>query len=127
MGVEMTNEEREAAQRIIDTPDISFDGVTWQCVESADAKLVAAALLREHPADDDEAVAEFETFPLSMHRRLEIGIAGVGRIGAFYTDIGSSSCGEIVEDVYLCDVVTRGDVRRLCTALGIETKAMVTA
>ena len=43
----ITDNERQAAQRIIDVPDISFDGVTVQSVESADAKLVAAALLRE--------------------------------------------------------------------------------
>ena len=48
LGVAMiTDDERQAAQRIIDVPDISFDGVTVQSVESADAKLVAAALLRE--------------------------------------------------------------------------------
>ena len=43
----ITDEERQSAQRIIDTPDISFDGVTMQSAESADAKIVAAALLRE--------------------------------------------------------------------------------
>lgn len=46
-GKAITNDERQAAQRIIDAPDVSFDGVTVQSVESVDAKLVAAALLRE--------------------------------------------------------------------------------
>ena len=48
LGVAMiTDEERQTAQRIIDAPNISFDGMTIRSVESDDAKLVAAALLRE--------------------------------------------------------------------------------
>lgn len=35
----------EAAKRILDAPDITFDGVTVQSVESEDAKIVATAYI----------------------------------------------------------------------------------
>jgi hypothetical protein len=115
----MANKEREAAQRIIDTPDISFDGVAVQSVESADAKLVAAAYLVEHPADDDELINS--TWIESVGLQFDL------------TDHPYAYCHNGQWQIWwslslwLRDVNTRGDVRRLCAALGIEMKQTVAA
>lgn len=115
----MTNGEREAAQRIIDTPDITFDGVTVQCVETADAKLVAAAYLREHQADDDELLNSTWVESIGLAFDSSEGPYLCCNNGQWQLRLSLLTC--------IGDVNTRGDVRRLCTALSIETKAAVTA
>lgn len=106
----VTNEEREAAQRILDTPDISFDGAAVQSVESSDAKLVAAAYLREHPADDEELIDS------TWVESIELQSDMIENSQYLYCNQGQWQFW-LGPWIHLRDVNARGDVRRLREAL----------
>jgi len=98
-----------------------FDG---GAMEMGDERALAAAYLAEHPADDGEPITEewlrsvgFKVSPDFEFLFIEAGLRP-GTI-EFDPDIGwiifGSKATRLLE--------TRGDVRRLCAALGIELKA----
>lgn len=98
-----------------------------------DHAILADAYLAEHPADDDEPVTEDFIRSLNPPRYWEAGAEYVwpdvclrysleicdGKppvlSAGFYIDGGD-------KPVYLPHIKTRGDVRRLCRALGVEVK-----
>lgn len=65
-------------------------------------------------AADDEEPVQLGAIYEDRARRIRIGVVGVGREGAFI-----SWCGD--DEAWLCDVKTKGDVRRLLAALKIKT------
>ena len=106
---------REAAERL--TPERAA------CCHGAvelDTKILAAAYLAEHPADEDELVT-----------RAWLGEVGLGVEYSHEIGLGFAlhthdlvPWGIVYEDAEmdLPPVKTRGDVRRLCKALGKELK-----
>lgn len=77
--------------------------------------------LRENPSDDGEAVLREIRFNDGT-LRLRVGVSGVGRVGVFMTRYGMRHESDNVYELFLCDVKTEGDVRRLCRALGVTLK-----
>jgi hypothetical protein len=82
----------------------------------SDLQAVARAVLAL-PADDETPAQlgiAYEHRTINTYERIEIRICGVCKIGAFLNRGG--------KEMFLCEVKTRGDVRRLCAALGVEVK-----
>lgn len=87
----------------------------------SDVLLLADAYLAEHPEDDDEPTTEewlresgfvnYEGWPSSK--------IGLETLPGLYLSWNSAE-NTFRLDECLCECFTRGDVRRLCSALGIE-------
>lgn len=110
------------SQRVVyDFTDEVMDDFNYRMLENCatrDLKLLAAAYLAEHPADDDEPV-DMDWFN-SVGFAIEIDLFAVRGILSFFRN----SKGWNVTVVNSVPVnrgdMTRGDVRRLCAALGVE-------
>lgn len=127
----MPPEELNALEMIRDMVDGKLDlaNESDECLN--DIWIAAQIALREHPADDDETVTESwvcESFAFGdtsyANNQKRYVIFGDGlRLIAFATHgpkcwDWSLWCGKMK----VKDDPTRGDVRRLCRALGIELK-----
>lgn len=87
--------------------------------EDVDAGILAEAYLAEHPADDDE--------PLSQEWLSSVSRGVFGKVAfVSYELLDDASVWRMLGDdrgwYLFTSVKTRGDVRRLCRALGIELK-----
>ena len=90
------------------------DALNWKAVEAAE--FLAHAYLAEHQADDGEAITEEWFLSLTDGTRLYINHAfWLMFFGHVYLESDEDSS-------RLEHVTTRGDLRRLATALGIELK-----
>ncbi len=121
-----TDDVREAAERLLKYPaTLTSPGrqnATW------DMALLAAAWLREHPADEDEPVTDEWLESVGFTNDID----GCGRVWesgeglvSLYVMIGLNclvECASKDEAVFVPETETRGDVRRLCSALGINLK-----
>jgi len=117
----MTNEEREAIERLrkyhgkpLPTGEYQSAG-HWHAVN-----LAVGVVLREHPADEDEPINQAW---IEQHVLLEPYYL----MGLYFWCDSGQWIARISGKANLCDVNTRGDVRRLCAALGIELEVKVTA
>jgi hypothetical protein len=84
-----------------------------------------AAYLAEHPADDNEPVTRDWLIALGFHsvfRTLRLDVNGRTRIEMWCDDNGKAGCICVNDCKISNDKATRGDVRRLCRALGISLK-----
>lgn len=113
-------ELRAAAERLRDGAYPAIDLPPWATRVYRDGAAVAAAWLAEHPADDAEPVTEewlrsvgFSSRP--NNRWLQIRTPQGGRLDCWM----ASPLWEF-HDEAVAIPQTRGDVRRLCTALGID-------
>lgn len=125
----MTTEDlRRAAEMVVADPAFCRCGKPG-CRRAA-AVRVARAWLAEHPADDGE--------PVSGEWLRSIGFTGPdGLLGIIYGEVElttTTSSRWLVgnpseihgESVYIPAPTTRGDVRRLCAALGVPAGGEVT-
>ena len=116
-----TSELRAAAKSILDTP-VYWTGHpdggpgNWHPDKS---KVIAVCnyVLAANPADDEE-LCEIGTYAFTDNARLEVRVEGIGRRAAYIQHFQNNW-----EWCYLRDVKTRGDLRRLCSALGIPLKS----
>lgn len=120
------NSEAEAAERLRSGFNYAQCPDHWQ--ECNDARLLARAYLAEHPADDDLPVDEAWLLSVgfieSGFRRLDLQPwGGLGR-SLNWTDPSFNDAweGEVVMDFKRLPkpIKTRGDLRLLALALGIE-------
>lgn len=113
----MSDELRAAAERFRQRTRIGIAGPGIPACDE-DAHALADAYLAEHPADDAE--------PVSEEWLLLVGFASSARhpqrlnVGQLSCSCGSLWCYGGV--VLSRTPMTRGDVRRLCQALGVELK-----
>lgn len=117
---------REAAERLREhslLPHVrTADGRPYF---EGDLKLLANAYLAEHPSDDDELITDDWwrdmsggcRFIFSPDERLMLWLGADGMLQLCISDGGGD---EISRD--MPHIKTRGDVRRLCKALGVEVK-----
>lgn len=118
----MSDKVRKAAERLRRTR--GSDYVTLKLVYGdngeqlqQDMMEIADAYLAEHPADDDEPITNEWLTSFGRHFEFnghELAINSDGGV-ELWTHWGGES---VVID--LCDVATRGDVRRLLRGLGIK-------
>jgi len=125
----MTNEEREAIERLrkyngkpLPTGEYQSAG-HWHAVN-----LAVGVALREHPADNDELITE------EWIKSLGWKAEGSSEYACYSWRHERHLIEWFVDDMSLwlntsciIDNATRGDVRRLCVALRYEIKAKVTA
>lgn len=126
----MLNDETRAAERLRKYMDGEPMYMSNPEGPRDDLAKLANAYLREHPADDAEPVTEewmnslacedsvsglWYYFAVDASTSLIIAMAS-NRNWASVEDDAST------DGVFLRDISTRGDVRRLCWALGIELK-----
>ena len=127
------DELRAAAERVAKyirkkEPDMLSVGKPMQAF-MADVRKVAAAYLAEHPADDAEPVTEDWLLSIGFTRNKidqVILILESKDLGRAMTYITISPCELCIESddggsIWLGER-TRGDVRTLCRALGVEMK-----
>lgn len=126
MNVSITNEEREALTRARQW--VADMGGIRDCYSWSDCKTLMEIALREHPADDDEPVTE--EWLISLRWAPEgyaaftcLVLRHERHVLEWFTEDESLWLNERC----VHDNPTRGDVRRLCAALGVELKAAVTA
>lgn len=115
-----TNELRAAAERILE----GGGGGNMAHPVDHDAMAVARGYLAEHPADSDE--------PISRNWLLSVGFKAVpSDMGSTYHDhyqlnllnLWQFNGGPwLVNGADWMEFTTRGSVRRLCAALGLELK-----
>ncbi len=127
----MTEEVKAAAiRRRLVASGALMEGVQYP-LELSDARILADAFLAEHPADEDESVTREWCRAAGMMSKC--GNVSYPRIvSKFGISIDVTGSAYINNQDYTClwceDVevkignVTRGDVRLLCNALGIELK-----
>lgn len=122
------DELRAAAERRCAGGSVGFTNASWipGSVEGLlrDAEALADAYLAEHPADDGVPVTQdwlvsigFEPNPSSLtfdHRPLSLEL--------FAENVGDPPSVEAVFDGIVPHVNTRGGIRRLLRALGVEPK-----
>jgi len=106
----MTSEElRAAAERFIE----------WDrrgVIQSADGAAVCRAYLAEHPADDGEPVTA-EWMKACGWEGSYVGVFGIQGLAGFWDN------GELhLSKPYSLPAATRGQLRRLCAALGVPLK-----
>lgn len=110
----MTNEEREALERLRNHREIWSEQYR-DTQQGRDEAILANAYLREHPADDDELLNStwVESAGLQFNPSCD----------APYLYCNSGQW-QLWLSVWMClrNVNARGDVRRLCELLGIELK-----
>lgn len=116
-----TNSLRAAAERLLKR----WHTVGLSVVISEDVKDICDAYIAEHPADDDVPVAVEWLESLSRSGGdmsfLRVRLCDDG----FHLMSPCNTVGEGIEgltDFVSPNVATRGDVRRLCKALGVELK-----
>ena len=122
----------EAAKRFRANPGDGSNYTPRQlgdALDRQDATLLASLYLAEHPADDGEDVTE--EWLESVGWRRNRGYMDSPQIGDSCFQLTWCSLGQSMllecddndqPDVTLPHIKTRGDVRRLCEALGIELK-----
>lgn len=121
----MSEELRSAAERILYSPTLHLgDGPGVACIRPEDAVALAEAYLAEHPADDGEPVTAEWLESIGFYRD------GVHPDDPFTCRESSIYLSPKYDDEKLWVVFvevyelgkskTRGDVRRLLAALGIE-------
>lgn len=117
----MSDELRERAETLVALHQtVSIDATS--SFEACGIKL-AYAYLAEHPADDELAVDEAWLRSVGFSDTKWDGEVELGRLYAHCgTTIALSLCGEYSDESVALPCKTRGDVRRLCKALGIELK-----
>lgn len=105
---------------------LAFRGYLHQLDE--DRELLAYTYLAEHPADDGEVLDQkwvFSTFRITINgaelaERFSLKRSRKGWGVYIINEI--NEYGEVMDDRLLVYTKTRGDVRRLCAALGVELK-----
>lgn len=115
-GIPMTPEQKAALERVRNSATSWYAGMTLDYIKVADLCLC------EHPADDDEPVTEEWLRSVGA-----IVIRETAAFGMLTLELGGLLCWRRHdrETFYLTDmrklphIKTRGDVRRLCRALGI--------
>lgn len=123
----MSKELRSAAERCLKELDGIHCGMSagpGTCIMSKDVIALSEAWLAEHPADDDEPITEEwlrgvgfrETKVSDEHFR----IIRKDQVSVCCDDLSSPTTWCMRGQEFLCSFKTRGDVRRLCAAIGIE-------
>lgn len=124
----MSKEAREAAERIVNaqrfwTGTVPF-GPGYLDIDERDVMRVARACLAEHPADDDEPVTAEWLESIGFYRDgTHPDDPFTCRESALYLSpkYDDETTWVVFVEVYeIGNIKTRGDVRRLLTALGIE-------
>lgn len=121
----MTNELRAAAERVIQQGDSS---VYWHSPQAiTDSEKLARAYLAEHPADGGEPITEEWLQSVGFEPRKGSKFHFVYDAAPYMTIMWDYREDELMIGhaqtwKRLGDNRTRGDVRRLCRALGIELK-----
>lgn len=116
---------RESAERILAEYCKIHTPAPHECYiskYSPDAVIPAVEYLREHPADDCEHL-DIGTLYLDDTTCIETRVVGVGKIAVAISSVGTDWDWCHMRTWEYPEVPTRGDVRRLLAALGIEVKS----
>ncbi len=104
----MNDEQRVAVERLRNhSIDMAMDDSFWRAFFIAKDLLLA-----EHPADDEPVTEEWLRSVGGVNHHAEVGVW-------LEHTVGVNECGTVCVCNGRKDGATRGDVRRLCRALGI--------